>query len=57
MGYDKLIHENVIIEYVALIDGLKHNLLSITQFCNKDVQILFGNDYVITNQHDGVIME
>ena len=33
MRYGLISKENVIIETVALVDGLKHNLLSISQLC------------------------
>ena len=35
MGYGLISKENVIIDSVALVDGLKHNLLSISQLCDK----------------------
>ena len=34
MGYDLISKGNVIIDEVALVDGLKHNLLSISQLCD-----------------------
>ena len=41
MGYGLISKENVIIEYVALVDGLKHNLLSISQLCDKGNEVWF----------------
>ena len=36
MAYGLISKENVVInEFVALVDGLKHNLLSISQLCDK----------------------
>ena len=35
MGYGLISKENVIIDFVALVDGLKHNMLSISQLCDK----------------------
>ena len=35
MGYGLISKGNVIIDEVALVDGLKHNLLSISQLCDK----------------------
>ena len=35
MGYGLISKENVIIDSVALVDGIKHNLLSISQLCDK----------------------
>jgi len=33
--------DDVIIKYVLLVDGLKHNLLSISQQCDKGYKITF----------------
>ena len=38
MGYGLISKENVIIETVALVDGLKHNLLSIINFVTKEIK-------------------
>ena len=35
VGYALISKDNVIIEEVSLVDGLKHNLLSISQLCDK----------------------
>ena len=32
-----------LIENVALVDDLKHNLLSISQLCDKDLKIIFDS--------------
>ena len=39
MGYDLISKENVIIEIIALVDGLKHNMLSISQLCDKGNEV------------------
>ncbi|KAL8109483.1 hypothetical protein AgCh_025542 [Apium graveolens] len=39
VGYGLISKDNVIIEEVALVDGLKHNLLSISQLCDKVVSL------------------
>ena len=44
MGYGLIAKENVIIEEVALVDGLKHNLLSISQLCDKGNSITFNSE-------------
>src|SRR5436853_7473638 len=36
--------ENPLIENVLLVDGLKHNLLSISQLCDKGYKVLFDKD-------------
>ena len=41
LGYGKIKKENVIIEKVALVDGLKHNLLSIIQLCDNGNKVHF----------------
>ena len=41
MGYGLILKENVIIDYVALVDGLKHNFLSISQLCDKGNEVWF----------------
>ena len=33
--------DSLIIKYVLLVEGLKHNLLSICQLCNKGLQVTF----------------
>ncbi|KAL8091574.1 hypothetical protein AgCh_033993 [Apium graveolens] len=40
-GYGCLQAENVIIENVYIVQGLKHNLLSISQFCDKGYYVSF----------------
>ena len=32
-----------LIDNVLLVDGLKHNLLSISQLCDKGFKVIFGN--------------
>ena len=44
MGYGLILKENVIIDSVALVDGLNHNLLSISQLCDK------GNEFWFTKE-------
>ena len=51
MGYGLISKENVIIEYVALVDGIKHNLLSISQLCDKGNEVWFTKGaYVISDK-------
>ena len=44
MGHDLFSKENVIIDSVALVDGLKHKFLSISQLCDK------GNEVLLTKE-------
>ena len=41
MGYGLIAKENVIIDEAALVSGLKHNLLSISQLCDKGYKVNF----------------
>ena len=43
-GYGNLKIDNVIIENISLVEGLKHNLLSISQFCDKGYKVDFTKD-------------
>ena len=44
MGYGNLTCGNVVIEMVALVEGLKHNLLSVSQFTDKGFYVDFKRD-------------
>ena len=44
MGYGSVKSGNVIIEDVAFVEGLKHNLLSIGQFTNRGFKVEFDED-------------
>ena len=41
---------------VLLIDGLKHNLLSISQLCDSGNNVIFDKGKYIVYQHDGTKM-
>ena len=41
IGQGKLVRGNIKIEKVSLVDGLKHSLLSISQFCDKGMHCIF----------------
>lgn len=41
LGYNLILKENVISETDALVDGLKHNLLSISQLCGNKKDVYF----------------
>ena len=57
LGYGKIKKENVIIEKVALVDGLKHNLLSISQLCDNGNKGHFSQEACfIANKETGVIL-
>ena len=44
MGYGKITSGNVVIDDVALVDGLKVNLLSFSQFAGKGFEVLFNKE-------------
>ena len=57
IGYGLISKGNVIIDSVALVDGLKHNLLSISQLCDKGNEVLFTKEaYVIYDMTIGNIL-
>ncbi|KAI3681214.1 hypothetical protein L6452_36000 [Arctium lappa] len=41
MGYGDMVHNNVTIKKVSYVEGLRHNLFSIGQFCDKDLEVNF----------------
>ena len=43
-GYGNLRIDNVIIENISLVEGLKHNLLSISQFCDRGYDVTFRKE-------------
>lgn len=44
MGYDNMKVKNVIIENVSLISGVKHNILSISQFIDRGFKVVCDED-------------
>ena len=57
LGYGNIKKENVIIEKVALVDGLKHNLLSISQLCDNGNKVHFSQEACfIANKETGDII-
>ena len=51
-GYGNLEIGHVIIKNISLVDGLKHNLLSISQFCDKGYKISFCKGNVFHLKHE-----
>ena len=52
-GYGNLEIGNVVIENISLVDGLKHNLLSVTQFTDKGYEVNFKTRHCnIINKKD-----
>ena len=52
MGYGLIAKENVIIDEVALVSGLKHNLLSISQLCDKGYKVNFTSAACVVTKGD-----
>ncbi|KAK1389761.1 hypothetical protein POM88_017939 [Heracleum sosnowskyi] len=56
-GYGLISKENVIIDEVALVYGLKHNLLSISQLCDKGFSVSFNQgDCVVSNKENNNVV-
>ena len=52
-GYGNLKIGNIIIENISLVEGLKHNLLSVSQFCDKGYNVNFRPERcLITHMKD-----
>ena len=43
-GYGSLQADNVIIDNIYVVQGLKHNLLSISQFCDEGYKVVFEKE-------------
>ena len=57
MGYGKLEIGNVVIENIALVDNLMHNLLSVNQFCDKCIRVDFKSmDCTVTYKKTGELV-
>ena len=58
VGIDKIqINSTTFIDNVLYVKGLKHNLISIIQLCDKGYTVSFGTTiYVITNPKDNYIV-
>ncbi|KAL8114230.1 hypothetical protein AgCh_021184 [Apium graveolens] len=57
VGYGLISKDNVIIEEVALVDGLKHNLLSSSQLCDKGNSVTFNSEAcVVTNKRSNKVV-
>ncbi|KAL8131230.1 hypothetical protein AgCh_007230 [Apium graveolens] len=57
MGYGLISKDNVIIEEVALVDGLKHNILCVSQLCDKGNLVTFNSGVcVVTNKKDNKVV-
>ena len=55
LGYGKIKKGNVIIEKVALVDGLKHNQLNISQLCDNGNKVHFSQE-VAKKESGGILL-
>ena len=57
MGYGLISKEKVIIDEVALVDGLKHNLLSISELCDRGNTVSFNSEAcIVTSKKDNKVV-
>ena len=55
-GIGSLQAGNVIIDNVSVVQGLQHNLLSISQFCDKGYGVLFDKErFQILHKKNGLL--
>ncbi|KAI3735223.1 hypothetical protein L6452_14714 [Arctium lappa] len=53
LGYGDVIQDNVTIKKVSYVEGLGHNLFSIGQFCDKDLEVNFKAKRCSVHTEDG----
>ncbi|KAI3747413.1 hypothetical protein L6452_09869 [Arctium lappa] len=53
MGYGDVQHDNITIKKVSYVEGLRHNLFSIGQFCDKDLEVNFKAKRCSVRNEDG----
>ncbi|KAI3770838.1 hypothetical protein L6452_01983 [Arctium lappa] len=46
LGYADLVQGNITVKRVSYVEGLSHNLFSIWQFCDKDIEVSFKSKRV-----------
>ena len=49
VGYGKYKVGRIIIEEISLVEGLQHNLLSVSQFCTRVIMFTLKRRYVSSN--------
>nr|GEW18403.1 retrovirus-related Pol polyprotein from transposon TNT 1-94 [Tanacetum cinerariifolium] len=53
LGYGDLVQGNVTINRVYYIEGLNHNLLSVSQFCDVDLEVAFRKSTCFVRDFEG----
>ncbi|KAL8097999.1 hypothetical protein AgCh_030940 [Apium graveolens] len=58
LGYGKIKLGNVIIEDIALVTGLKHNLISVSQICDRGYHVNFYEEHceIVSKSDDKIAM-
>lgn len=57
VGKGKLIHGNIIIEDILLVQNLKYNLISISQLCDHDYSVVFDKNVCsVKDKFQNIIM-
>ncbi|GJZ76640.1 retrovirus-related pol polyprotein from transposon TNT 1-94, partial [Tanacetum coccineum] len=54
MGYEDLQIENILISWVYYVEGLGHNLFSVGQFCDSDLEVVFRKYTCFVRNLEGV---
>ncbi|KAI3718757.1 hypothetical protein L6452_19640 [Arctium lappa] len=53
LGYGDLVQGNITVKRVSYVEGLSHNLFSIGQFCDKDLEVSFKSKRVVVKNDNG----
>ncbi|KAJ9558844.1 hypothetical protein OSB04_013458 [Centaurea solstitialis] len=53
LGYGDVIQDKIMIKKVSLVEGLGHNLFSIGQFCDKDLEVGFKKRRCVVKTESG----
>ncbi|GKB32201.1 retrovirus-related pol polyprotein from transposon TNT 1-94 [Tanacetum coccineum] len=53
IGYGDYIHGNITIYHVYYVDGLGHNLFSVGQFCDEDLEVAFRSNTCYVRNLEG----
>jgi hypothetical protein len=54
LGYGDIVHNGITIKRVSYVEGLGHNLFSVGQFCDNDLQVLFRRYECKVQTEEGV---
>lgn len=54
VGYGDVIHGKITIRRVSYVEGLAHNLFSVGQFCDNNLEVVFRKHWCKVRTEDGV---